>query len=214
MIFTAFFNWKDFLKQWNEDILTLLKESHGKFHYSELAKEVLNTGWLGFPGADEEKILSVEKRLNIKLPPSYRDFLKVTNGWRQIGFDAEDTRIFSVEEIDLFSVKYGQSLHYWLMGYGEYRPVITDEIYFVYGPEQDTVNIRNEYLETALAISEEVDSAIYLLNPQVLTSDGEWEAWFFGYTLPGAVRYRSFREMMEGEYVRILTGMKDVIKYL
>ncbi|MEQ8226028.1 MAG: hypothetical protein ABRQ37_27190, partial [Candidatus Eremiobacterota bacterium] len=60
-------------------------------------------------------------------------------------------------------------------------------------------------------ISEEVDSAIYLLNPHVVTSDGEWEAWFFGYTLPGAIRYRSFREMMEGEYFRILTGMKDFL---
>ena len=209
MIFTSF--WKDFLKKWNEDILTLLKESHSKIYFSDIAKEGLDKGWLGFPGVREEEILAAEKRLNLKLPPSYRDFLKVTNGWRQIGFDAEDTRIFPVEEIDLFSVKYGQSYNGWLAGYGEYSPVISDEFYFVYGPDQDPINIRNEYLGTAIAISEEVDSAVYLLNPHVMTSDGEWEAWFFGYTLPGAVRYRSFRDMMEGEYVRILTGMKDFL---
>ena len=63
MIFTPF--WKDFLKKWNEDILTLLKESHGKFYCSDLAGEGLDKGWLGFPGAGEEEILAAEKRLNL-----------------------------------------------------------------------------------------------------------------------------------------------------
>ena len=39
---------------------------------------------------------------------------------------------------------------------------------------------------------------IFLLNPQVMTTDGEWEAWFFGMsTTPCVYRYRSFGEMME-----------------
>ena len=44
------------------------------------------------------------------------------------------------------------------------------------------------------------DSAIYLLNPKVVTPDGEWEAWFFANWLPGAARYRSFVELMQAEY--------------
>ena len=206
--------WKGFLKQWDQDILTILKKSqekfHGKCYYSDLAKEALEKGCLSFPGAQEKEIIEIENRLNMKLPPSYRDFLKETNGWRQLGFDGEDGRIFSIQEIELFSVKYKTSFEEWLSGYGDYSPEIPDELYFVYGPEQDTVNIRNEYLKTALAISEHVDSAVYLLNPQVRTSDGEWESWFFCYDLPGAMRYRSFQAMMEGEYVRILKAVSDV----
>ncbi len=51
-------------------------------------------------------------------------------------------------------------------------------------------------------------SAIYLLNPQVVTEEGEWEAWFFANWLPGAARYRSFQEMMEAEYQDFLALSK------
>ena len=51
-----------------------------------------------------------------------------------------------------------------------------------------------------LEISDESDSAIYLLNPEVVTAEGEWEAWLFANWLPGASRYRSFAELMEAEY--------------
>jgi len=44
------------------------------------------------------------------------------------------------------------------------------------------------------------DSAVYLLNPQVISADGEWEAWFFANWLPRAHRYRSFQEMMEAHF--------------
>jgi hypothetical protein len=79
------------------------------------------------------------------------------------------------------------------------HPFLSDEEYFVYGEEQDSVMFRTEYLQTALQISEEGDSAVYLLNPLVVTPEKEWEAWFFANWLPGATRYRSFRDMMQAE---------------
>jgi hypothetical protein len=36
-----------------------------------------------------------------------------------------------------------------------------------------------------------------LLNPQVIKSDGEWEAWYFDSKYRNATRYSSFCEMME-----------------
>jgi HEAT repeat protein len=51
-----------------------------------------------------------------------------------------------------------------------------------------------------LQISAIGDAAVYLLNPQVITKNGEWEAWFFANWLPGAHRYRSFQELMQGQY--------------
>jgi hypothetical protein len=50
------------------------------------------------------------------------------------------------------------------------------------------------------------DSAVCLLNPQAITRDGEWEAWFFANWLPGARRYRSFEELMRAEYNQFAGG--------
>lgn len=44
------------------------------------------------------------------------------------------------------------------------------------------------------------DAAIYLLNPEIIDENGEWEAWFFADWLPGADRYPSFRSLMESEF--------------
>lgn len=46
--------------------------------------EEIETG-LGFPPADEERITALERRLGAKLPPSYRSFLAVSDGWRPAG---------------------------------------------------------------------------------------------------------------------------------
>ncbi len=55
----------------------------------------------------------------------------------------------------------------------------------------------------------EGDRAIHLLNPPVLAAEGKGEAWFFGKWLPGARRYRSFREPMRTESEPLLR-MKDL----
>jgi hypothetical protein len=69
----------------------------------------------------------------------------------------------------------------------------------LYGEKQDCVNFRREYLQTALQISDVGDSAVVLLNPKVVTPEGEWETWFFANWLPGAIRYRSFGEWLAAE---------------
>jgi hypothetical protein len=184
----------------------------------ELLPELLEPGWLGFPGSPEEQIARAEARLGIVLPPSYREFLKITNGWHQT--TPFVYRLWSTEEIEWFPVRHQDWIDTFTDRYIEQQlvrssqvngsevrlhlPSIPDAEYFVYGDTQDCRNIRVEYLQTALEISERGDSAIYLLNPQVMTADGEWEAWFFGDWLPGADRYRSFREMMQAEYENFL----------
>jgi hypothetical protein len=81
---------------------------------------------------------------------------------------------------------------------GEPVPV-THEEHCVYGEEQRTVIFRTEYWQATLAISEVGDSAIYLLNPEVVDANGEWEAWFFANWYPGAARYRTFWDLMQEE---------------
>ena len=55
-------------------------------------------------------------------------------------------------------------------------------------------------MKTALQISSTLDGWVYLLNPQVIDTRNEWEAWDFGTKISGANRYRSLWEMMQSVY--------------
>lgn len=75
----------------------LLKSQERKEH---LTPEALSTGWCGLPPASETEILRTERRLGITLPPSYRSFLSISNGW--CPFDDLVERLLSAEQIDRF----------------------------------------------------------------------------------------------------------------
>src|SRR5579883_1023010 len=207
------FDWERFLRHWSQVAL----ESMSTEQLAQLPKAVIESGWLGYPRATEEQACQTESRLGVKLPPSYREFLRVTNGWRQT--TPFIRKLWSTEGIERFADRHQK----WIDAFTHQHenaqvsfdyaieldelwepPSVADAEYFVYGEEQDCSKLRVEYLKTAIEISDVGEAAIYLLNPQVVTEDGEWEAWFFGDWLPGADRYRSFREMMEAEYQNFL----------
>jgi hypothetical protein len=201
------FDWESFLKQWSQKILESIDH-----HQEKLPPEVIESAWLGYPGATEAEIARAEARLGITLPPSYRAFLKVSNGWRQT--TPFINKLWSIKEIEWFNVRHSDWIHTLIEKTGHpstdslnasiLPPSITNEEYFVYGDAQDCSKVRVEYLQTALEISKCEEAAIYLLNPQVITEDGEWEAWFLGDWLPGADRYPSFQAMMQAEYESFL----------
>ena len=181
----------------------------------ELSPDVIASVWLGFEGASEEEIVSLEARLGATLPPSYRSFLAETNGWRDCGpfiydlWASANVRWFRDRNqawIDAYMHPEDSGITIvYPPGQEPLEPQpLTDEEYLVYGDKQDTCRFRTEYLQTALEISDCGDSAILLLNPMTISESGEWEAWFFANWLPGAHRYRSFRELMKGEYESFL----------
>lgn len=145
------------------------------------------------PGADEVALRAAERRLDIVLPPSYRSFLAVTNGLSVIGrhFLGE---LFAVDAITWFS----EGNQEWIDAYttGD-DTVVPDEQYFVYGASQDCMIFRPAYLRTALQISEVADGVVWLLMPEVVGPDAEWEAWEFSDDKPGADRFRSFAGLVE-----------------
>lgn len=211
------FDWQRFLENWSQDYLACTGEMHN------VSPEVLASGWLGFPGATEVQIAEAEARLSIQLPPSYREFLKISNGWRQT--TPFIYRILAVEEVEWFHVKHRE----WISSFchrhsytqsvaiaerlpngASARQAVSDADYLTYGNEQDCSKIRVEYLSSSLEISEKGESSIYLLNPMVVNSQQEWEAWFFGDWLPGADRYPSFQAMMEAEYKNFL-DLREVL---
>lgn len=204
------FNWESFLRQWSRELLESITDNP-----EELPSEVIESKWLGYPGATEKQIARAESRLGMPLPPSYREFLKVTNGWRQT--TPFIYRLWSTEDIEWFSVRHQDWINAFVERYGNsslnidfsgkgrlVTPSIPDSEYLIYDDEQDCSKLRVEYLHKVLEISDIGESTVYLLNPQVMTEDGEWEAWFFGDWLPGADRYRSFQEMMLAEYKNFL----------
>ena len=141
-------------------------------------------------------ISDAERRLGVTLPDSYKRFLLCTNGYRGFGTPAQDLR--PVEEIDWFRVENQQWIDSWCKTIGR-QPSVPDEVYLVYGEEQDCINLRVEYLEHALQISDVFEGAVYLLNPEIKAASGEWEAWFMANWNPGADRYPSFYDLVEEE---------------
>ena len=187
------FDWPTFLREWSRELLASADIA------DQLPPEVVASGWLGYPGATEEQLRQAEARLGRQLPPSYRAFLQASNGWRQTG--PFIWRLWSTEEVDWFAARNREWIDAYTEPAGDLDPV-PDERYFVYDETQDTIDFRPEYLRTALEISDRGDAAIYLLNPEIVTPEGEWEAWFLANWKPGAERYRSFRELMVAQRAR------------
>lgn len=208
--------------RWSQESLQSMR-----YELNKLPPQVTQSGWFGCPGATEEQLTRAEDRLGITLPYSYREFLKVTNGWYLT--TPFVYKLWSTDEIEWFSVRHQDWINDFTDRYqrlhrpspmntslnGAKRnvkiPSIPDADYRNYGIEQDSTKMRVEYLQKALEISDRANSTIYLLNPEIKTPDmpdGEWEAWFLedesnpfdGDWRPGADRYPSFREMMEAEY--------------
>jgi hypothetical protein len=181
------FNWRAFLQQWSRDLYQRLDDEA----IEQLPTEVITSLWFGFPGATERQIDSLEHRLGKTLPPSYREFLLVTNGWRQL--DLSIDRMLPTDEVNWLRLTNQSLVEEW----GASGPEVDDSMYYVYGAQQDPSAVRSRYLRTALEIGNGQDLAHLLLNPEVATNNGEWEAWFFATWLAGADRFRTFQDLME-----------------
>lgn len=193
------FDWRPFLEQYSRD---LLADPPIRSNVSEV---VAQSEWMGFEPANSDAIHALETRLGVKLPESYRQFLSVSNGWRQSGGFIYD--VYSCEKVEWFHVNNQQ----WIDDYVEPcrgEPPLSRAEHNVYGEAQRTEFFRVQDLQSTLLISGVGDSAVYLLNPEVQTPSGEWEAWFFANWNPGARRYQSFWDLMHGER-RSLIALRD-----
>jgi hypothetical protein len=178
----ARFDWPELLEKFSHAFV------RDRWYQLELPDEVVESGWLGYPGAEESAIAAAEERLGLTLPPSYRSFLRTSDGFRRAGV----RDICPVHQIDRVKTM-------WPDRDWSQEPDIADAKYFVYGPDQDPVNVRFSYLPECIAVSEYIEGDMYVLNPAVRFGD-EWEAWLLSSPLPGANRYRSFWELMVDEF--------------
>jgi len=178
--------WPDLLQSWSRHILAT-GDDRDVLPAQGIDKQ---NPWIGYPGAGEEQIAQAESRLNTQLPESYREFLKISNGWPAGG--SYVARILPVEEIEWVSTRQRDWLEYWKLGLklssGRDDPSVFREM----------LGFDIRLLESGLEISNE-DIGVYLLIPSLKSADGEWEAWCFeGET--GAMRHRSFWDLMQAEF--------------
>ncbi|MEO0840990.1 MAG: SMI1/KNR4 family protein [Cyanobacteria bacterium J06636_27] len=191
------FDWNSFLRVFSRDLLERLEDDE----FTNLAPEIISTKWLGYPGLIQDEIISLENSLETVLPNSYRNFLAASNGWKML--DIEDTKLWSKQQVGWLASKNQELINDWTEFTSEDDSDIPDEEYFVYGEEQDSTSLRNEYLQTALEIGNDGDGGVILLNPQIKFEE-EWEAWFFASWLPGAERYKSFQNLIQEKYNYLL----------
>ncbi|WP_035140782.1 SMI1/KNR4 family protein [Fischerella sp. PCC 9605] len=187
--------WQSFLQEFSQYQLACMEDKVK----ATLPSQVLTSGWLGLRGATEVQITALETRLGQKLPPSYRAFLLVSNGWPGEGIYGGMNTLLMAEQVDWFINRHADWIETWGSNYNDVS--IPDEIYFTYGSMQNSVHLRVEYLLKTLQISDTdgEPGRVWLLNPQVIFSDGEWEAWDFANYYPGAYRYHSFADLMKVE---------------
>lgn len=176
-------------------------------HNDDLLEEfrINDFNWLGFEGVQDHEIEINENRLNTKLPPSYKEFLKASNGFKQLSCFVWN--ILPIGKIDWLQ-KFDPGLFELYSTQFKDTFDATDDEYFVYGDEQKSTDFRSTYLINSLAVSGWGDAAILLLNPQVKFGN-EWEAWMFAIWHHGPVRYKSFEELMIEEYSSYLELLND-----
>jgi SMI1 / KNR4 family (SUKH-1) len=190
-------DWKELLKDLIK-VLRVLDDEDEAFY--EKARQLFT---LDTSEAFEKEIRAAESRLGIKFPPSYRAFLKASNGWPEMGV-AEPGVLWAAKEIQWLRDQDPETIERWSDSISRsYIPTISPEEHLYYRDVAgDSCWYREAYLQNILAISAYGDACILLLSPEVVDENGEWECWKLASWLPGAARYPSFAQWMIGSYKR------------
>src|SRR3954471_13970876 len=133
----AIYEWQPFLARWSRELLASPYYREPSYYYQAPSPEAAATGWLGYPPANEADLAALEARLGVAVPPSYGEFLRVTNGWGKTTPFID--HLWSTEEVDWFAVRNQDWIDAWLEGWtaGGYAPdLVPDEEYRVYGADQ------------------------------------------------------------------------------
>ena len=173
--------WVGWLDDWRDALLAAhAADPREGFHDPSVTPGALASGRLGAPGAGEDELRALEARLGVALPPSYRAFLRASDGFVQPGMIVP--RLLPAREVEWYRTAHRDTIDAWAAGAGRDDPVVAA-------------------LEVALLVSAEetCGSAVYLLDPRDVGADGEWAALYFAHWVPGGHRHASFRALMEHE---------------
>ncbi|MFJ7071107.1 SMI1/KNR4 family protein [Streptomyces sp. NPDC098781] len=170
------FNWHGFLGRWQEEWVP-----RDEGDEDDDGTDVP----LGRPGADEAAIAAAEARLGRGLPPSYREFLAVSEGWR-VDQTAGIYQLGGAADIDWFGDPYDMA--------PMYEENLGDN------PRTEDVLLAGMW-RRALRLETDSDMSHALLDPGDSDQDGEWALYVYkGWSGELPDRYPSFRAYMEAMY--------------
>lgn len=179
---TTGFDWRSFLLTWSGEWADSLPD--GDATRGEDDETARRERWLGLPGASEERIVALEERLGRRMPPSYREFLEVTDGWRHAGGFVR--RLAGTGEV---------RWHEDAWGLAEMFEEFLDEDS---GPEERRAV---DVWRRGLQLDVESDATVVLLDPEDVDEAGEWAVytWSSWAALPPE-RHTSFHTFMRDMY--------------
>ncbi|WP_405691428.1 SMI1/KNR4 family protein [Streptomyces sp. NBC_00057] len=174
------FDWQQFFRRWQEEWIP------DEDDVEDLAEGGLTLADLALAAspAAEAEITAAEERLGTRLPPSYRQFLGASNGWR---LDKGSIyRLGAAHEIDWF----GDPLELTAI----YQEGLTE-----HSTEQEV--LLAGMWRRALQLETDSDMSYALLDPGDTDEDGEWALYVYkGWSGEPPDRYPSFRAYMQRMY--------------
>ncbi|WP_430785241.1 SMI1/KNR4 family protein [Actinoplanes sp. G11-F43] len=162
--------WQRYLAEYSADVLRTAEDDD----LTEVSDRQRDTLWLGFDGAPADRLDALEQRLGVALPPSYRAFLAVSDGWLNL------------------------SAFMWTMATTETAGWLRDvDAEMAELLEEDEVEGLGE---RALLVSGDGDAQYWLLDPGDVSADGEWAAYVWASWYPGlGERHDSFAALVDDQ---------------
>ncbi|MGC0379518.1 SMI1/KNR4 family protein [Streptomyces sp. SAI-229] len=151
------FDWRPFLLEWSGEWADSLPDGEARGEADEAARRAR---WLGFPPASEERIAALEERLGRRMPPSYREFLKVSDGWRHAG--------------GFVSLLAGTADARWHDDESGLAAMFEEDLDEDAGPEE---RLEVDIWRRGLQLDVESDVTYVLLDPEDVDEDGEWAVY-------------------------------------
>ncbi|SDT24783.1 SMI1/KNR4 family protein [Actinoplanes derwentensis] len=165
--------WRRYLAEYSADVLRVTDDDD----LAGISDAHRLLGWLGFDGADAEHLTALEQRLCIPLPPSYRTFLTVSDGWLNLG-------------PFMWIMRTAAEVH-WLR---DAEPHLWD----IFGQYPEL--LESSLADRVLLVSREGDAQYWLLDSGDISRDGEWAAYIWASWYPGlGERHASFAALVDSE---------------
>ncbi|MFJ7217116.1 SMI1/KNR4 family protein [Amycolatopsis sp. NPDC098790] len=170
-------DWEPWLRKWSAEWISTENPD-------DLDPAVARDRWLGFAAATEDEVAAAEARLGVRLPPSYREFLRCTNGWRHAGgfvYRMRDTTTLGwLRDLEPFWEEWEDLAEY------EWENTAPDD---------------GNRFSRGLLLSGETDAGILFLDPGDVGESGEWAAYsLFSWRAEPPARFPSFTALMERLY--------------
>ncbi|QCD54436.1 SMI1/KNR4 family protein [Streptomyces hawaiiensis] len=177
---TTAFDWRSFLLKWSGEWADHLPDGETPGEDDEAAR---HARWLGFPPASEERIAAMEERLGRRMPPSYREFLQVTDGWRHAG--------------GFVWLLAGTEDAHWHDNASELADTFEEYLEEDAGPEERR---EADIWRRGLQLDVESDAIYVLMDPEDVDEDGEWAVY----------TWASWRAAPPDRYANFLAFMRDM----